>query len=501
MTSNPLTESSAISNTSEEFVRIEKAQALTQKNIPLFGYKFDKTHNASDIVDRYANLKTDEVSPDIIKISGRMMAKRGHGKAFFGNLQDETGTIQFYANIEALGEEQYDNLLSLDTGDILGLTGIPFRTKRGELSIKLQAYELLTKSFKPLPEKYHGLQDKELRYRQRYVDLIVNSEVRDTFKMRSKIMHHLRLFLHEKGFMEVETPVLHAIYGGASARPFKTFHNTLDQELYMRIALELHLKRLLVGGFEKIFEIGRVFRNEGVSFKHNPEYTLLELYQAYVDYETIMDLTEEILRTLIHSLCGTDTLVYQEQTISFKEPFKRQTLKDAIQEHAGVDADAPIEVLWKKAAQLGLDISSKPERGHVINYIYDKSVESKLIQPTFITDYPWETSPLAKRKASNPALVERFELIINGMEIANAFSELNDPFDQITRFEEQQKAREAGDDEAHQMDEDFVNALKHGMPPAGGLGIGIDRIVMLMTNSASIRDVIFFPHMRTQQNG
>ena len=344
-----------LSKASEEEVRIEKGKVLENQGVPLFAYKFEKTHSAQEVLEKYSSLQIDEISNDPIVLAGRMMAKRGHGKAFFANLQDETGTIQLYANIEALGEKNYNQLLTFDTGDILGIKGTPFRTKRGELSIKVKEIELLTKSYKPLPEKYHGLQDKEIRYRQRYVDLIVNEEVRNSFKTRSTILYEIRQLLHSKGFMEVETPVLHSIYGGASARPFKTFHNSLGQELYLRIALELHLKRLLVGGFEKVFEIGRVFRNEGVSYKHNPEYTLLELYQAYVDYETIMALTEEILHTLITKLTGSEDINFQGQALTFKLPFKKQTLRDAILEHAEIDTEAPIEELWDKAKKLGLD--------------------------------------------------------------------------------------------------------------------------------------------------
>lgn len=481
---------------SEEFVRLEKLKALKDQGVNPFQYRFDKTHSIGQVLSEYQALTSEETVETTLKCAGRIIAKRGHGKATFGNLMDEFGTIQYYANVNALGEEAYNRLLSLDVGDIIGVVAKPFRSHKGELTLRLDAYELLTKSLHPLPEKYHGLQDKETRYRQRYVDLISNEEVKALFKTRSDVLFSIRQYLHEKGFMEVETPVLHAIYGGAAARPFTTHHNALNQPLFLRIALELHLKRLIVGGYEKIFEIGRVFRNEGVSFKHNPEYTLLELYQAYADYTDVMALTEAILAHLVQHFTGSYILEYQGQSLNFQPPFRRLTLKDALQEYAQVDMDGDVETLREKAKTLGLDISQKPLRGQLIQFIYDKAVEHQLIQPTFILDYPWETSPLAKRKRDNENLVERFELIINSMEVANAFSELNDPIDQYERFLDQAKAREAGDHEAHQMDEDFVNALKYGMPPTGGLGIGIDRVVMLLTNAASIRDVIFFPHLK-----
>lgn len=480
----------------EEEVRLEKIAQLREKGINPFAYTFDKSHSVAALRTEFDALKTDEKSEKTVSIAGRIVAKRGHGKATFGNVMDVTDRIQYYANLDTLGQEQYDLLLNLDVGDIIGIAGHPFRTKRSELSVFVTSFVLLTKSMTPLPEKYHGLQDKELRYRMRYVDLIANPEVREVFKTRSDVVRQIREFLHNRDYMEVETPVLHSIYGGASAKPFATHHNTLDQKLYLRIALELHLKRLIVGGFERVFEIGRVFRNEGVSYKHNPEYTLLELYQAYADYSDVMSLTEELISGLVLRLTGSYTLIYQGQEIDFTPPFKRFTLRDVLLEYAGVDMNDGTEVLQKKAIQMGLDISQKPLKGQLINYIYDKAVEKHLIKPTFILDYPWETSPLAKRKRDNPELVERFELIVSTMELANAFSELNDPQDQLDRFNDQLKAKESGWDEAHEMDEDFVNALKYGMPPTGGLGIGIDRVVMLLTDSASIRDVLFFPHMK-----
>jgi lysyl-tRNA synthetase class 2 len=413
---------------------------------------------------------------------------------------DQTGSLQYYANINRLGDVRLNDLIHLDIGDIIGIKGHMFRSKRGEITLQIHEFELLTKSIHPLPEKYHGLQDKETRYRQRYVDLIANTEVKDLFFTRSKIIQNLRNYLSNDGFIEVETPVLQSIYGGASARPFSTHHNDLGQDLFLRISLELPLKRLLVGGYEKVFEVGRVFRNEGVSFKHNPEYTLMELYQAYADYNDIMALTEQLISHLVFQIHGTYQIQYQGKDINFEAPFKRITLADALRTYANVDPDASIDVLRAKALQLGLDPNVTAVKGELVNFIYDKEVEQHLVDPVFIVDYPWETSPLAKRKRDNPDLVERFELIIAGMEVANAFSELNDPVEQYDRFEDQVKAREAGWDEAHQMDEDFVNALKYGMPPAGGLGIGIDRIVMLITDAPTIRDVIFFPHMKDKKS-
>ncbi len=485
-----------IPHISEENVRLSKRNALIQTGNP-YAYRFDRTHTLQELIDIYttAEKTLPEGLPEV-KIAGRIIAKRGHGKACFGNLLDDSGTLQFYANSALVPEEAYQTLLTLDVGDFIGITGVPFYTNRGEFSIKMHSYILLTKSLKPLPEKYHGLQNKELRYRQRYVDLVANPEVKQTFKTRSIIIQKIRQFLGNEGFLEVETPILHTVYGGAAARPFITHHNELGQDSFLRIATELHLKRLIVGGFEKIYEIGRIFRNEGVSYKHNPEFTSIELYQAYADYTDMMTLTETLISDLVFAIHGTYEISYQDKLINFKAPFARMTLSDALSTYANITPDADTQTLRNKAKELGLDISLNPEKGQLIAHIYDKAVEAQLIQPIFITDYPWETSPLAKRHRDNPALVERFELIISGMELANAFSELNDPIEQQARFEDQLKAQEAGDDEAHQMDDDYVNALKYGMPPTGGLGIGIDRLVMLLTDSHSIRDVLFFPHMK-----
>jgi len=479
----------------EQDNRIDKVQSLKTAGINPFVHSFNKTHMIDDIRNQYSDISRENPTTDVIQTAARLMAKRGHGKALFGNIKDESGSIQFYCNINQVGQELFTMIESTDIGDIIGLSGVPFMTQRGELSIRIDSFTLLTKSIEPLPEKFHGLQDKETRYRKRYVDLIVNDTVKDVFKSRSTIILNIRNFLTSQSFMEVETPVLQSIYGGAAARPFMTHHNELDQSLYLRIALELPLKRLIVGGYENVFEIGRVFRNEGVSYKHNPEYTLLELYKAYADYTDMMALTETLLSTLVKKQTGGYELTYQDQQLNFTPPFTRMSMVDALKHYANVTQFSQ-DALLKTCRELDIDCEPNAHVGQLIGLIYDKAVEPKLIQPTFIFDYPWETSPLAKRHRDNPDFAERFELIINGMEIANAFTELNDPIDQFDRFKDQERAREAGDQEAHQMDDDFIHALKYGMPPTGGLGIGIDRIVMLLTNQASIRDVLFFPHMK-----
>ena len=481
---------------SEHEGRLQKLQNYRESGENPYKYNYKPTHLNHTIRDAYGSLEAGDYSGVTVKIAGRLIAKRGHGKATFGNVLDSSAPLQYYANINDLGEEAYTKLLNLDVGDIIGIEGEPFCSKRGELTLKVISFELLSKALNPLPEKFHGLQDKETRYRQRYVDLIANPEIREVFKTRSQVIQDIRNVLHEQDFMEVETPVLQTIYGGASARPFNTYHNELSQDLFMRIALELPQKRLVVGGFDRIFEIGRVFRNEGVSFKHNPEYTLLELYQAYADYEDIMELTEKLVSEIVYKVTGSHDIEYQGTMLNFKAPFQRLTMADALQQYASVDLFADEATLKARAQELGLEVPDQAHRGELINLIYDKTVEPQLIQPTFMTDYPWETSPLAKRKRDDDRLVERFELIVNKMEIANAYSELNDPIEQHERFLDQVKAKEAGYEETHEMDEDFVEALKYGMPPTGGLGIGIDRLVMLVTNQASIRDVILFPHMR-----
>ena len=478
--------------------RYEKLQNLINQGVDPYVNNFHRNYTNQALIDEFSSLENDELEKitTTIVIAGRLVSKRGHGKAFFGHLLDENAQVQIYANIDLLGEPLLRSLQGMDVGDWLGVEGKPFRTRRGEFTLQLSSFTLLSKSLLPLPEKYHGLQDKELRYRYRYLDLASNMEVRTLFKKRSMIISSIRRFLEDYCFMEVETPVLQSIYGGAAARPFSTHHNELKQNLFLRIALELYLKRLIVGGFEKVFEIGRVFRNEGISYKHNPEYTLLELYQAYADYEDMMDLTEALIRAVVQYSCSSLTVTYQGQTLDFSKPFKRLKMVDAIQQFADIDVFDE-QALKTKYGALGLPEGAS--RGQMIAEIYDACVESELKEPTFIIDYPWETSPLAKKKKDDERFVERFELIVCGMELANAFSELNDPIDQEARFKDQLKAKEQGWEDAHEMDEDFIKALKHGMPPTGGLGIGIDRLVMLLCDAKSIRDVLFFPHMRPRE--
>jgi lysyl-tRNA synthetase class 2 len=477
-------------------VRRAKLDELRAKKINPYPYRFERDSSAGAVLEKYKDLKAEEVSLQDVVLAGRIMTRRGHGKASFANIQDESGKIQIYAKLDVMGQQKYELFDKLDIGDFIGVRGPVFKTRTGETTVRVKDFELLSKSLHPLPEKWHGLTDKELRYRERYVDLIVNHDVKDVFVKRSRIITEVRSFLISKGYLEVETPVLHIQPGGAAARPFETYHNALDMDLYLRIALELHLKRLIVGGFEKVFEIGRVFRNEGISFKHNPEYTMLELYEAYADYNDIMKLTEDMVSSIAEKVLGTTKIKYKDLDIDFKPPWPRITLHDALKKYANIDINTDEKGLRAIAKQKGLEGYMELPVGKIINLLYDTFVEAKLIQPTFIIDYPVETSPLAKRKRDNPLLVERFEVIVAGMELANAFSELNDPVDQRERFQEQVEARKAGDDEAESMDEDFLRALEYGMPPTGGLGVGIDRLVMLLTGQPSIRDVILFPHMR-----
>lgn len=476
-------------------VRREKLVQLKKTGINPYGERFDFTHHASQIVKDFEQYEGQQVS-----LAGRIMAKRGHGKAGFANIQDATGQIQIYARLNDLGDESYQLYKVLDIGDIIGVSGEVFKTRMGEVTVSIKEISLLTKSLRPLPEKWHGLKDIELRYRQRYLDLIVNPEVKETFVLRSKIIQEIRSFLSGNDFLEVETPMMQPIAGGAAARPFKTYHNALDMNLFLRIAPELYLKRLIVGGFEKVFEINRSFRNEGISTKHNPEFTMLELYQAYADYESMMDLAETLITTLVERVLGSTSINFQERQIDFSRPWKRLSMLEAVKHYAGLDLSTLTdENLARKAAkELGVKTENSDTWGQILNKIFEEKVESELVQPTFIYDYPIEISPLAKRKEDSPELTYRFELFINGWEIANAFSELNDPADQRERFMFQLEKRKAGDDEAHMMDDDYVNALEYGMPPTGGLGIGIDRLVMLLTNSPSIRDVILFPLMRSK---
>ena len=455
---------------------------------------YDVTAHAQEIVDRF-----DEYEEKPVSVAGRIMSWRDMGKAAFLDLRDGTGRIQLYVKIDVIGEEAYQHLRSyLDIGDIVGVRGFAFRTRRGEISIRAEEMTILSKSLLPLPEKWHGLKDTDMRFRQRYVDLIVNPEVRDAFVKRSQIITEIRSVLNGLGFLEVETPVLHSIAGGAAARPFITHHNTLDIDMYLRIALELHLKRLIVGGFEKVYEIGRVFRNEGMDTRHNPEFTLLELYQAFTDYNGMMDITETLFRTVAQRVRGTAVITYQGTEIDLEKPFTRITMNDAVKQYAGVDFSTvkTLEEARALAKERHIEFEPRHTKGDILNLFFETYVEERLIQPTFITDYPVEISPLAKRKPSDTDFTERFELFLVGREHANAFSELNDPIDQRGRFEAQAAAKAAGDDEACDVDEDYLTAMEYGLPPTGGLGIGVDRMVMLLTDSASIRDVLLFPTMK-----
>lgn len=460
---------------------------------PFQEFRYDVTAEAKTILDDYASYEGQAVS-----MAGRIMSRRIMGKASFCHIQDGTALIQIYVRIDALGEEAYEDFKKLDIGDIIGFEGEVFTTHKGEISVKVTKYKLLAKSLLPLPEKYHGLKDTDLRYRQRYVDLIVNPEVKDTFLKRSKIITSIRRFLDDKGFIEVDTPILNTILGGANARPFVTHHNTLDIDMYLRIAPELYLKRLIVGGFLKVYEMGRLFRNEGMDIKHNPEFTTIELYQAYADYNDMMDITEQLFKYCAAEVLGTTELTYQGTPVSLGGDWRRVTMAELVKEHTGIDfyAELPYEELEAQAKAAHVEFNPGIGWGKLMYAIFDQKIEDKLVQPTFVLDYPVEVSPLAKRKKSDPRLVERFEFFINGREMGNAFSELNDPIDQKGRFEDQVKARAAGDDEAQMMDDDYVTALEYGLPPTGGLGIGIDRMVMLFTDSYSIRDVLLFPTMK-----
>ncbi|MCK8824884.1 lysine--tRNA ligase [Fuchsiella alkaliacetigena] len=477
--------------------RRKKLKELKEKGIPAYSEKYERSHQVQEILNNFADFDEDTT----ISLAGRLMAVRSHGKASFADLADMSAEIQLYAKEDDLGVELYELFASLDIGDHIGVEGTLFKTRRGEITLWIEDFRLLAKSLRPLPEKWHGLTDVELRYRQRYVDLIVNPEVKETFITRSKIIHSMRSYLEEEDFLEVETPLMHTIAGGAAARPFVTHHNALDMELYLRIAPELYLKRLIVGGFEKVFEIGKNLRNEGISTKHNPEFTSLELYQAYADYEDMIEITENIIVQIAEEVLGNLEIEYQGEKIDLSPSWKRMTMLEAIEEEVGVDFSEVDDLAAAKelAAEYKLELEEEDSVGKIINSFFEAFVEEKLIEPTFIIDYPLAVSPLAKRKEDDEDFTERFELFIAGNEIANAFSELNDPLDQKERFEKQMQQREAGDDEAHMMDEDFIRALEYGMPPAGGLGIGIDRLIMLLTDSSSIRDVILFPHMRPEK--
>ncbi len=476
-------------------IRVEKLEALQQAGKDPFQItKYEQTHHSADIKADFEALEGKTVS-----IAGRMMSKRIMGKASFCNVRDLKGDIQSYVARDCIGEEAYKEFKKMDIGDIIGIKGEVFKTRTGEISVHATELVLLSKSIQMLPEKYHGLTNTDLRYRQRYTDLVMNMDVRDTFIKRSKIISSIRRYLDAQGFMEVETPMLVPNAGGAAARPFETHFNALDEDVKLRISLELYLKRLIVGGLERVYEIGRVFRNEGVDTRHNPEFTLMELYQAYTDYHGMMDLTENMFRYLANEVCGTTEITYGDNVIDLGKPFERLTMTDAIKKYAGVDFDEvkDTEEAKKIADEHHVEYEDRHTKGDIINLFFEEFCEEKLIQPTFIMDHPVEISPLTKRKPSRPDQVERFELFINTWEMCNAYSELNDPIDQRERFKAQDAAADAGDEEANHTDEDFLNALEIGMPPTGGIGYGIDRLVMLLTNSPAIRDVLLFPTMKS----
>lgn len=476
-------------------VRIDKMHKIEEHGWKPFGYRFLYTHRAADIAAQFDELSEKETE---VKMAGRIMAIRGHGKTCFMDMQDKTGRIQVYVRKDVIGEENYALIKLMDIGDTVGITGTAFRTHMGELSIKANSVEMLSKSLRPLPEKWHGLKDVETRYRQRYVDLIVNPEVRDTFVKRSQIIRSVREVLDSHDFLEVETPILNTIAGGAAARPFISYHNALDMQVYMRIAPELYLKRLIVGGMDRVYEMGRVFRNEGIDNRHNPEFTSVEIYQAFADYRDMMDLTEEVVVKTAEKVLGTTTINYEGTTIKLASPWKRMSMIEAVKEYSGKDFTNVTDLEEARAIAKELNVAIEPSFGigKIINACFEEYVEDKLIQPTFITGHPKEISPLAKSNPENPEITDRFEAYIYGRELCNGFTELNDPIDQKERFLKQVEERANGDEEANMMDEDFVNALEYGLPPTGGLGIGIDRLVMFLTNSSTIRDVLFFPTMK-----
>lgn len=476
-------------------VRINKMHQIEEHGWKPFGHKFEVTNYSADINQNFEELAANET---VVHVAGRIMAIRGHGKTCFMDMQDKDGRIQLYVRKDAIGEEKYALIKLLDIGDIIGVSGTVFRTHMGELSVKAIDVEILSKSLRPLPEKWHGLKDVDTRYRQRYVDLIVNPKVRRTFVLRSKIIKSLREILDDNGYLEVETPIMNTIPGGAAARPFITYHNALDMQLYLRIATELHLKRLVVGGFDRVYELGRVFRNEGIDIKHNPEFTSVEIYQAYGDYTDMMDLTEKIISEIAQKVLGTMKITYEGQEIDLTPPWPRLSMIEAVAKYTGQNFEGvtDVETARKMADAIHVEYEPTFGVGKIINACFDEYVEDKLIQPVFITGHPKEISPLAKSNPDNPEITDRFEGYIYGREMCNGFTELNDPIDQRERFLKQVEERNAGDEEANMMDEDFLNALEHGLPPTGGLGIGVDRLVMLLTDSSSIRDVLLFPTMK-----
>jgi len=482
--------------------RFKKLAEISAMGAKPYAGRFDVSTSAKALHDTYGQTTKEELESKRVEftIAGRIVAMRSFGKAGFGHIQDGSGRIQIYFQKNSLGDDQYALFKKLDIGDFIGLKGFLFRTKTNELTIEMEAFTLLSKSLRPLPEKWHGLTDVEIRYRQRYVDLIVNPEVKNVFLLRTKIVQAIRNFLTTRGYMEVETPMMQTVPGGATARPFKTHHNALDMDLFLRIAPELYLKRLLVGGFEKVYEINRNFRNEGISTRHNPEFTMLEFYTAYADYRDLITMTEQMISTVAQEVLGTLEVESEGHRINLSPPWKQITYLDSLRE-AGVPDEVLGDVTQAReyAKKLGANLKGGEPLGKVLNEVFEALVEPKLIQPTFITDYPTDISPLSKKCEDNPDFVERFELFVVGRELANAFSELNDPVDQKERFLKQVSEREAGDEEAHQMDEDFIRALEYGMPPAAGEGIGIDRLVMLLTGSNSIRDVILFPQMKLEK--
>lgn len=481
-------------------VRRQKMQTFRDNGMDPFGSRFERTHLSEEIINEFSELSKEdlEANPQEVVIAGRIMTKRGKGKAGFAHVQDLKGQIQIYVRKDAIGDEAYEFFNTVDLGDIVGVKGTVFKTNVGELSVKAKEVVFLTKALRPLPEKFHGLKDIEQRYRQRYLDLITSETSKETFILRSRIIQSMRRYLDNEGFLEVETPMLHSIAGGATARPFITHHNALDMEMFIRIAIELHLKRLIVGGLEKVYEIGRVFRNEGVSTRHNPEFTMLELYEAYADYNDVMALTENLIAHIAQEVLGTTTVQYGEDEINLAPGWRRLHMADAVKEYTGVDfwQQMTKEEAHALAQEHNIEVKPTMEVGHILNEFFEQKVEEELVQPTFVFGHPVEISPLAKKNPEDERFTDRFELFIVRREHANAFTELNDPIDQRERFEAQLVEKAEGNDEAHEMDDDFIEALEYGMPPTGGLGIGIDRLVMLLTNSASIRDVLLFPQMR-----